>query len=117
MVLRQKGSTRCDLHRMSFLSLIVTPCRNKGSSHNGHAFPDSCAGCRRCRRTVGTSCHTDETVYVKLGDGVTAALPTAVRRSTRIASTALRVAVSSKRAQMARSHEPRSGQPSNIQYH
>src|SRR2546421_10286228 len=68
-------------------------------------------------RSAQHSCHTDETFYVRLGDGVTADVCAAVRRSTRIASTALRMPVSSKRAQMARIPEPRSGQPSKIQYH
>src|SRR2546423_1929739 len=64
-------------------------------------------------------CSADGTFYVRLGlgDGVTADACAAVRRSTRIASTALRMPVSSKRALIARIHEPRSGQPTRIQNH
>ena len=64
-------------------------------------------------------CSADGTFYVRLGlgDGVTADVCAAVRRSTRIASTALRTPVSSKRVQMARIHKPRSGHTSKIQYH
>src|SRR6266567_1080937 len=68
-------------------------------------------------RSARHYCHTDETFYVRLGDGVTAGVCAAVRRSTRIASTALRTPVSSKRVQMARIHKPRSGHTSKIQYH
>src|SRR6266581_827627 len=68
-------------------------------------------------RSARHYCHTDETFYVRLGDGVTAGVCAAVRRSTRIASTALLTAVSSKSAEITRSHEPRSGHTSKIQNH
>ena len=52
-----------------------------------------------------------------LGDGVTEEVSAALRRITRTARTALMTPVSNKTAQMARIHEPRSGQPSKIQSH
>src|SRR6266496_2187119 len=63
-------------------------------------------------------CHPHGTLYGRLGLGgaATRDVSAPVRRSTRIASTALMTPVSSKRAQMARIHEPRSGHPSKISY-
>src|SRR6266571_943816 len=102
MVLRQKGATRCNLHRMSFLSLVHTVAAGGAEGRSAPHY-----------------WHADGTFYVRpgLGDGVTADVCAAVRRSTWIASTALRTPVSSKSVQMARIHEPRSGHTSKIQNH
>src|SRR6266568_8711588 len=107
MVLRQKGATCCNLHRMSFLSWFPWTqsgglCEQQEVPKDGrHRTPASALG----------------TFYVRLGDGVTEDVSAALRRITRTASTALMTPVSNKTAQMARTHEPRSGQPSKIQSH
>src|SRR5437764_1343996 len=64
-------------------------------------------------------CQAHGTPYVRLGlgnDGIAWDVSAAVRRSTRIASTALRTAVSSKTAEITRIHEPTSGHQSKIAY-
>src|SRR6266487_6724126 len=107
MVLRQKGATCCNLHRMSFLSWFPWTqsgglCEQQEVPKDGrHRTPASALG----------------TFYVRLGDGVTEDVSAALRRITRTSSTALMTPVSNKTAQMARTHEPRSGQPSKIQSH
>src|SRR6266581_7350066 len=107
MVLRQKGATCCNLHRMSFLSWFPWTqsgglCEQQEVPKDGrHRTPASALG----------------TFYVRLGDGVTEDVSAALRRITRTARTALLTPVSNKTAQMARIHEPRSGQPSKIQSH
>src|SRR5437588_567025 len=92
MVLRQKGATRCDLHRMSFLPWFIW-WQQEMPKDGRHP------------------CSANGTFYVRLGlgDGVTADVSAPLRRSTRIASTARMTPVSSKRAQITRSHESRSG--------
>ena len=65
-------------------------------------------------------CHPHGTFYVRLGfgdDGIAWDVSAALRRSTRIASTALMMPVSSKSVQIAMSHEPRSGHKSQTSYH
>src|SRR5438309_12041647 len=87
------------------VSISPLPLRNNGTKTAPQRPMVAAGGTEGGRHP----CSADGTFYVRLGlgDGVTADVSAPVRRSTRIANTALLRAVSSKSAQIIRSHESR----------